>query len=493
MNKHWKYLGIVFFVGVCVTALEIASARLISPYFGSTIYVWGGAIGTALFALAIGYWLGGMVIDRYPSPKPLALILLCAAISTMVIPWMYQTTTYSLSHWSALQHIPVSLAVMLSMLVLFFIPILALGMVSPMVLKLTMTSVERLGSWSGLLSGVATFGSIVGTFLASYATIPLLGTRWTIYMAGALLFILSAIVSIPRKRMSVLSAVLLASTAMQIAGVPFVARVGVAAEKESAYQLVQVIKQKDTRYLVHDAAHGVQSLYTPGTSYTKSPYDVFGLLPYLIESKEKKLSVLLLGLGGGNIVRLFEEHLGNQFSFDITAVEIDPVVVQMAKQYFDLDQLDVKIVIDDARHFLRNDKNSYDIVVIDAYTHETQIPVMLATQEFFQQVQSRLQPGGVLGINAFAFRESRFLPKFLNTLSSVFPDVREATFTPDSLNHFVVAGESINPELVPKKLDSVLQQYRDSALVRLTKVSGGSDIYTDDRSDLDIRVKPFLQ
>jgi len=493
MNKHWKYLGIVFLVGVCVTALEVASARLISPYFGSTIYVWGGSIGVALFALSVGYWLGGMVIDRYTSHKPLALILLCAAISTMVIPWMYQSTTYSLSHWSALQNIPVSLAVMLSMLVLFFIPILALGMVSPMVLKLSMTSVERLGSWSGLLSGVATFGSIIGTFVSAYATIPLLGTRWTIYMAGALLFILSAVVAIPRKRMTAVAVVLLVSTAMQISGVPFVARAGVAAEKESAYQLVQVIKQNDTRYLVHDAGLGVQSLYTPGTSYTNSPYDVFGLLPYLTDSKEKELTVLLLGLGGGNIVRLFEEHLADKYSFDITAVEIDPAVVKMAKQYFDLDQLEVQVVIDDARHFLRTDTKQYDIIVIDAYTHETQIPVMLATQEFFQQVQTRLQPGGVLGINALAFRESRYLPKFLNTLSSVFPDVREATFTENSLNHFIVAGESINPDRVPKKLDTVLQQYRDSALVRLKKVSAGNDIYTDDRSDLDIRVKPFLQ
>lgn len=493
MNKNWKYLGIVFFVGLCVTALEVASARLISPYFGSTIYVWGGAIGTVLFALAIGYWLGGMVIDRYPSKKPLALILLCAAISTMVIPWMYQSTTYSLSHWSALQHIPVSLGVMLSMLVLFFIPILALGMVSPMVLKLSMTSVERLGSWSGLLSGVATFGSIIGTFLSAYATIPLLGTRWTIYMAGVLLFALSAVVAIPRKRMSAIVVFLLVSTAFQIAGFPFVPRVGVAAEKESAYQLVQVIKQKDTRYLVHDAGLGVQSLYTPGTTYTNSPYDVFGLLPYLVEPTDKELSVLLLGLGGGNIVRLFEDHLGDQFSFDITAVEIDPVVVQMAKEYFDLDQLEAKVVIDDARHFLRTDTQKYDIIIVDAYTHETQIPVMLATQEFFQQVQSRLQPKGVLGINALAFPESRFLPKFLNTLSSVFPDVREATFTENSLNHFIVAGESINLDQVPKKLDSILQQYRDSALVRLTKVSAGPNVYTDDRSDLDIRVKPFLQ
>lgn len=493
MNRKWKYLSIVFFTGICVTALEVASARLISPYFGSTIYVWGGAIGTALFALAIGYWLGGVVIDRDPKDRVVAIVLLCAAVTTLIIPWMYQATTQSLSHWSALQHIPVSLGVILSMVILFFVPIMTLGMISPMVLRLSMSSVERLGSWSGALSGMATCGSILGTFIAAYATIPLIGTRWTIFASGTLLLFLSGYVALPSKRVRGVTVLLLLLTAVNISYQPFVARAGVVAEQESAYQLVQVIKQENTRFLVHDAALGVQSLYTPGTAYTNSPYDVFGLLPYLVTGQEQRRSVLLLGLGGGNIVRLFEEHLGSQFSFDITAVEIDPVVVDMARKYFDLDQLDVRVVIDDARHFLPNDTHQYDIIVIDAYTHETQIPVMLATQEFFQQTRQHLAPGGVMGINALAFQESRFLPKFLTTIRSVFPDVREATFTPGSLNHFIVAGESIDSDHVPKKLDSILQPYRDSALIRLTKVTPTPDIYTDDRSDLDLRVKPFLQ
>lgn len=493
MNNKIKYLLIVFFTGICVTALEIASARLISPFFGSTIYVWGGAIGTVLFALAVGYWLGGIVVDRQPHIRVLGLVLFIAAVATMAIPWMYHGTTNWLSDWSALQHIPVSVGVMISMLILFFIPIVALGMVSPMALKLSAPPNDKIGSWSGALSGMATFGSIVGTFAAAYATIPLLGTRWTIYASAVVLLLMSVMVSLPNKRLRAVSVFIAILTAVNIASLPFVPRVGVAAEKESAYQLVQVIQHKSTRYLVHDAGLGIQSLYQPGRQYSDSSYDVFGLLPYLPQVEGKKRSVLLLGLGGGNIVRLFEKHLAGQFDFEVTAVEIDPTVVQMAKQYFDLDQLQLQVVVDDARHFLRHDDKTYDIIIVDAYTHETQIPVMLATQEFFQQVQRRMNPGGVLGINALAFNESRFLPKFFNTLASVFPDVREAPFTTGALNHFIVAGESLHPELVPAKLDTVLQPFRDSALNRLTRVTAGRDIYTDDRTDLDIRVKPFLQ
>lgn len=493
MNNKIKYLLIVFFTGICVTALEIASARLISPFFGSTVYVWGGAIGTVLFALAVGYWLGGLVIDRHPHIRVLAMVLFIAAVATLAIPWMYLGTTSWLSDWSASQHIPVAVGVMVSMIILFFIPILALGMVSPMALKLSAPTSDQIGSWSGALSGMATFGSILGTFVAAYATIPLLGTRWTIYAAGVVLLLMSTIVSMLGRRLRVLGVFMAVLTAINIAWLPFIPREGVAAEKESAYQLVQVIQHENTRLLVHDAGLGIQSLYTPGQEYTNSSYDVFGLLPYLPQVDGNKRSVLLLGLGGGNIVRLYEKHLGSQFDFDITAVEIDPTVVQMAKQYFDLVQLETRVIIDDARHFLRHDSKTYDIIIIDAYTHETQIPVMLATREFFQQVRGRMNPGGVLGINALAFRESRFLPKFLTTLASVFPDVREAPFTTGALNHFIVAGESLAPERVPKQLDVVLQSFRDSALVRLTRIAAGSDIYTDDRTDLDLRVKPFLQ
>lgn len=493
MNIKLKYLSIVFFTGVCVTALEIASARLISPFFGSTIYVWGGAIGTALLALAIGYWLGGTIIDRMPTNRVLSAVLFLSAVTTLLIPWMYQATTKLLSQWSAAENIPVAVGVMVSMSILFFIPLMAMGMVSPMALKLSMSSVEKIGSWSGALSGVATFGSIIGTFASAYGTIPLLGTRWTIYASGAILFILSVFIAALPKRVQMLGMLLLLLTGINIAIHPFIPRSGLAAEKESAYQLVQVIEQEKTRLLIHDAGLGVQSLYTPGIAYTNSPYDVFGLLPYLADNPDDRRSVLLLGLGGGNIVRLYEEHLAGQFTFDITAVEIDPVVVDMANQYFDLEQLTVNVAIDDARHFLRFDKQTYDIIIIDAYTHETQIPVMLATREFFQQTREHLSPGGVLGINALAFPESRFLPKFLSTIKSIYPDVREATFTPGALNHFVIAGESLDVNQVPAQLDPILQPFRDSALVRLKAVEPGTEFYTDNRSDLDLRVKPFLE
>lgn len=493
MFSKAKSLLVVFIVGICITALEIASARLISPYFGSTIYVWGGAIGSVLFALSVGYWLGGKIIDTKPEPRVISWVLILAGTTTLLIPWMYQTTTYALSHWSALKHIPVSVGVILSMIVLFFLPVLAMGMISPMVLRLSAKSVNNVGSWSGLLSGVATFGSIVGTFGAAYGTIPVLGTRWTIMMSAVLIYILSMIVSLPPKKVSMAMVLGVLVTGGLIIQTTFIPRPGLAAEKESAYQLIQVLEQNGTRFLVHDAGRGAQSIYTPGEFYTKSAYDVFGLLPYLAGGQEKKRSVLLLGLGGGNMVKIYKQLLEPEFSFDITAVEIDAAVVATAKEYFAIDEVEFTTVVDDARHYLRSSDKKYDIIIADAYTHETQIPAMLATTEFFSQIREHLNTGGVLGINALAFQESRFLPKFLATIAAVFPDVRETPFIPGSLNHFIVAGEKIDLSRVPVKMQEVVEPYRDLALVHLQQVTAGGDVYTDDRTDLDLRVRPFLE
>ena len=255
---------------------------------------------------------------------------------------------------------------------------------------------------------------------------------------------------------------------------------------------MQVLDREQKRYLVYDAGRGAQSVYTPGEQYSGTPYDIFGMLPYMSHGETNHRSVLLLGLGGGNMIKLYKEVMEPEFTFDITAVEIDSTVVEVAKKYFDTNADDFITVVDDARHYLRLDDQRYDIIIVDAYTHETQIPTMLATTEFFQLISQHLNPDGVLGINAMAFTESRYLPKFLSTIAHVFPDVRETTFTPTSLNHFIVAGQAVDTSRIPPSMNEFTEPFRASALAYFRKVESSTDIYTDDRTDLDIRVRPFL-
>lgn len=490
-----RALLIVGFTGIAITGLEIAAARLVAPFFGSTIYVWGGAIGTVLFGLSVGYWLGGKVIDRKPSAQSVRVTLGVAGISSLIIPWWYQWLGVALTNASTSWHIPVGLGVIVMMGLLFFIPIVSLGMISPMILRLAITDIQSAGSISGMLSGAATLGSLLGTFGSAYWTVPVFGTRMTILGSATLILLIAWLAAWPikvRKGTSLASIVLLFVSISLSLTTPVVGREGLQWERESAYQLVQVLTHNRTRYLVHDAGFGIQSLYTPGVAYTNSAYDVFGVLP-LLAAEHQPQRVLIIGLGGGSMVRLYEQGVENGQQLDITTVELDQTVIDAAQQWFDLNQLHLSIVHDDARHYLRTTHDSYDIIIIDAYTHEMQIPPMLATQEFFEQVADHLAPGGVVGMNALAFNESRYLPKLLTTIASVFPDTREAPFAVGSLNHIIIAGDQLDFSRADQSLGSTLDALRDQLLPRLKSVDGRGDVYTDDRTDLDIRVKPLLQ
>ncbi len=488
LNRKVAFLTVVI-SGLAVTALELAAARLIAPFFGSTIFVYGSAIGVVLAALALGYWLGGRLADRYPSQRLLAACILVAGMSAGIVPLVFRPVAGGLDAFGSGQGIPVGILVVVCLTVLFLLPILALGAVSPFVLRLSLRGVDESGRWSGLLSGASTFGSIIGTFLAAFVTIPLLGTRQTILGAAGVLVLLGLALSPFRPKVRGLLLLMFTAVAAAGAGGAFLPRPGLIWERESPYQLVQVLRAGDTSYLVIDAAEGTQSIYRSSTPYTGTIYDVFSLLPWLAQGQGQRRSVLVLGLAGGSMVRLYEQVLGKKFDFKMTGVEIDERVIEAARAHFALDSLSIEVIHDDARRFLRQNDQRYDVIIVDAYIHELQIPPLLATREFFSLVRDRLASGGVVGMNVVALNGNRFYPKFLETLAAVFPDVREAPFVSGAVNHLVLAAESLEMNRVPESISPETDRFRLATVPRLQRiVRSDGPIYTDNQTDIELRI-----
>ena len=142
-------------------SIELLSGRILAPYFGSSIYVWGGVITVFMVALSIGYLIGGRLSIKEPSLRNLSLFLLSAAIATTPIVIMNE---FALDHIFSLIQDP-RYGSVVSTTLLFFLPTTILGMVSPYAVRLLVKEYKYSGHYTGLLFFVSTFGSAAGTII----------------------------------------------------------------------------------------------------------------------------------------------------------------------------------------------------------------------------------------------------------------------------------------------------------------------------------------
>ena len=178
---------IVFFCGAVVMSFEILGSRVLAPNFGNSVFVWGSLISIFLAGLSAGYYLGGRVADIKPSTRKLGIIILVPSVLLITFP-LYG---HSISDWIFMKDMGVRLSPLLTSIILFFIPSVFLGAVSPYTVKLLICSLHTSGKTVGTLYALSTLGSIVGTLLTSFYLITLAGVKFLIMSQGILLFFIT--------------------------------------------------------------------------------------------------------------------------------------------------------------------------------------------------------------------------------------------------------------------------------------------------------------
>lgn len=179
-NQYYLYLT-EFFAGMAVMAVEIGAQRLISPYFSSSQVVWTIIIGMIMIAMAGGNVYGGKTADKDPNPDKLYGRILFSSIWLALIPFLGK---YIIVGISAVVIFSVNanyliIAAIVTCLLLFVFPLFLLGTVTPSLAKYTMDSLSDNGKIVGTLGAMNTIGSILGTFLPTFVTIPAIGTNLT--------------------------------------------------------------------------------------------------------------------------------------------------------------------------------------------------------------------------------------------------------------------------------------------------------------------------
>jgi hypothetical protein len=155
---------LVFTGGFSVMCIELLGGRIMAPFFGSSIHVWGSIITVFMAALSVGYLLGGWFSLRSPSLTRLAMIFLFSGITVLPLLAMGET----LMEWVFLNFEDPRYGSLLASVLLFFVPTVALGMVSPYAIRLLVRVTQHSGQVAGTLYFLSTLGSAIGTLMTAF-------------------------------------------------------------------------------------------------------------------------------------------------------------------------------------------------------------------------------------------------------------------------------------------------------------------------------------
>ncbi len=172
-----------FLVGGVLMGFEMLGSRYLFPYFGGGIGTWAGLISTVLVALTIGYLGGGLIVDRHPSPRLIAVNVALAAVYLALVP---PTADRAMS-WILESIGDGASGVLVAAAVLLLLPLSFLGTLSPAAVRLLTRSTSESGRVAGLVYGVSTIGNVFGTLFTTFTLIPTIGSRRITYLYAAIL------------------------------------------------------------------------------------------------------------------------------------------------------------------------------------------------------------------------------------------------------------------------------------------------------------------
>ena len=401
-------LTLAFIEGATVMAVELLSARMLAPYFGAGIHVWGAVIGVTVASLAAGYYLGGHLCERGINRQKLFFMFLISSAFMMLMPMEAKTLIASFADSPPLPSVVFIAALLL-------VPCLGLlGATPVMIIHLLAESTQDSGQTAGNVYAISTIGGIISTMMVGFYIIPEFGiTSPTVILAlvpGAL----SLILLLMSGKVIALAflAVLLFGFLSTKNRTP---RSNVKVHYNSEGLLGQVMVADA---ILPGMANRIMFVNRMGQTYVdlntgESRWSYVNYITSLSSSYPENSRALLLGLGGGSLARSLSGILG----FELTTVELDERMSLLGKQYFGL-QHDINPIIDDARHYLESTKDTFDIIIIDVFKGEVP-PAHVLSKECFERIKTRLAEDGLLLINFNGFldgEEGRAGRSLYNTL-----------------------------------------------------------------------------
>ena len=515
-NKYYLYLT-EFFAGMSVMAVELGASRLLAPYFSSSQIVWTIIIGTIMIAMALGNIYGGRKVDKNPNPDRLYGRIIFAAIWIALIPVVGR---YVILGISALLVFTINtnflvIAAFAACMIIFVFPLFLLGTVTPSLVKYTVDSLDDSGKIVGNLNASNTIGSIIGTFVPTFISIPAVGTSITFLIFAGILLILAVVYFISTKtffKKVPIAMVLFILCCVFGHGNSFAFwQKHLTAEDESIYNYLQVSENDREMILSTNVLFGVQSVYRKERELTGMYYDYAMAAPYMagIYEKDRPLDVLILGMGTGTYATQCSRYFGEM---NIEGVEIDQKITDLAHEYFELPE-SVPVATYDGRAYLNalssdrwkkdgefgTEDGKYDVIMVDAYQDIT-IPFQMSTKEFFTLVKDHLRADGVMVVNmnmrgieeneGSGEKKAKITDYLADTIAAVFTEVATVDVN-FATNRELFAA--MDPGMMDRfrrnvalEKDQELSHMMGTVDSGLIAYSAGDHVMTDDKAPVEL-------
>jgi spermidine synthase len=473
---------VIFLSGGAILALELLASRIMTPYFGVSLYIWTGILSITLISLALGYWLGGRyaqstagrAIDRLL--QCYAMMPALAALSIVVACLAYPHLFSSLAGWSLI------FGSFAACMILLFLPLVATSAMNPLLVAISLQSTtHRAGdAGAGRVFFMSTIGSVAGVLVTAFVMTPYLSNYVAVLtVALALALLTLALAAVPSIRLNGRTAIAL--TGIVAAGASIllmwqadaytgraqaVAYAGrtwqVEASYGSLFGTVKILRSRPEgesgEFLRIYFQDGLTQNTVDSNGRSLSFY-TYGLEALAWAHRPAMRSALVLGLGAGIVPMELAQR-----GVAVDVVEIDPASLYLAQRYFGFDPARARVHHADARAFVRRCPKRYDTVVVDLF-HGDGTPDYLVTREFFSDLKRCLAKGGVAVFNTFADLERPAgYAHLLKTLSAELPAV--TVYRPDwralQLNSFLVAGAAQLSQPAKVTLDYVPERHADT-------------------------------
>ncbi len=493
MNQF--YLMTSFIVGFVILSIEIITAKILSPIFGTGLFVWTSSITVTMLALSIGYYIGAKKSKNKKIENQ--SIYHALILSSFFILF----STYILRKLDILYLIlPLWMGTMLATMSMIFIPLVMMGMLSPVLVNNSTNQENNQVGWNaGLLSLFGSVGSLLGALCSGFILLQFLSYKQIIWANAFLLLGISLFYFIQFQKkviylfLLVPFAILLPqkNNLQEKENEDF--KVSTLDIKDGAYGEVRVLhvlnkkSENVTKMMLLDGMpQGISD--KNNQSSTAYHYLIQSIIYEYAKKKscDKKIEILFIGIGAGMIPK----NLENESCFKLSLVDINPNTSEFAKIYF---KLQSEIVIQDGRQFIKNNPNQYDVIVMDIFNGES-IPSHMLTQEFMKEISMKMNHDGLLLLNVIGSPQDEASNIMKQTILSQFKHLSMIALNNDEENinfifyaaheEFSTDIQNIQAYIIKNDKQDIFKKFDHLKIETIKKIKY-HEIFTDDFNHFD--------